>query len=130
MEDDPEHENDLQPVVIPIAGLADEEGEEWKQEIRVWLCQRHREDTAVLGQIAECETSYRTATGQQRLRFRLGPDVDSGVIAAQLPQVLAMHDASDGSEVWSCSREPPCDDQCLGRGEDAHDDGMGTCDAR
>ena len=72
-EDDPEHDDDLQPVVIPIAGIADEEGEEWTQEIRVWLCRRHREDTAVLGQIAERETRHRTATGQPRLRIRLGP---------------------------------------------------------
>jgi hypothetical protein len=31
--------------------------------------------------------------------------------------------------VWSCSREPPRGDQCLGRGQDAHDDSMGTCGA-
>jgi len=37
-----------------------------------------------------------------------GVDVDSGeLIAAQLPQVLVMHDASDGSQVRPCSREPP-----------------------
>jgi hypothetical protein len=55
-------------------------------------------------------------------------DIDSGdLIAAQLPQVLAMHDASDGSQVRSCSREPPRGDQYLGLGEDAHDDSMGTC---
>ena len=39
-------------------------------------------------------------------------NVDSGeLIAAQLPQVLVMHDASDGSEVWSCSRQPSRSDQ-------------------
>jgi hypothetical protein len=58
-------------------------------------------------------------------------DVDSGeLIAAQLPQVLVMHEASDGSQVRSCSREPPCGDQCLGWGQDAHHDSMGTCGAR
>ena len=58
-------------------------------------------------------------------------DVDSGeLIAAQLPQVLVMHDASDGSQVWPCSREPPRGDQCLGRGQDAHHDSMGTGGAR
>ncbi len=58
-------------------------------------------------------------------------DVDSGeLISAQLPQVLVMHDPSDGSQVRSCSREPPRGDQYFGRGEDAHHDSMGTCGAR
>ena len=57
--------------------------------------------------------------------------VDSGeLIAAQLPQVLVMHDPSNGSQVWSCSREPPRGNQDLGRGQDAHHDSMGTCGAR
>ena len=41
-----------------------------------------------------------------------------------------MHDASDGSQVRSYSREPPRGDQYLSRGEDAHDDSMGTYGAR
>ena len=54
-------------------------------------------------------------------------DVETGELsAAQLPQVLVMHDASDGSQVRSCSREPPRGDQCLGRSQDAHHDSMGT----
>ena len=57
-------------------------------------------------------------------------DVDSELIAAQLPQVLVMHDAADASQVRSCSREPPRGDQYLGQGQDAHHDSMGTCDAR
>ena len=58
-------------------------------------------------------------------------DVDSGeLIAAQLPQVLVMHDASDGSQVGACSGEPPRGDQYLGWGKDAHHDSMGTCGAR
>ena len=58
-------------------------------------------------------------------------DVDSGeLIAAQLPQVLVMHDASDGSEVGSCSREPSRGNQYLGLGKDAHHNSMGTCGAR
>jgi hypothetical protein len=58
-------------------------------------------------------------------------DVDSGeFIAAQLPQVLVMHDASHGSQVRSCSREPSRGAQYLSRGEDAHHDSMGTCGAR
>jgi hypothetical protein len=32
--------------------------------------------------------------------------------------------------VRSCSREPPRGNQCLGRGENAHDDSMGTGGAR
>jgi hypothetical protein len=44
-------------------------------------------------------------------------DVDAGeLIAAQLPQVLLMHDPSDGSQVRSCSREMPRGNQHLGRG--------------
>ena len=58
-------------------------------------------------------------------------DVDSGeLIAAQLPQILAMHDPSHGSQVRPCSREPPRGNQDLGRGQDAHHDSMGTCGAR
>ena len=57
-----------------------------------------------------------------------GADVGSGeLIAAQLPQVLVIHDASDGSRVGSCSRKPPRSDQCLGRGQDAHYHSMSTC---
>ena len=55
-------------------------------------------------------------------------DVGSGeLIAAQLPQVLVMHDASDGSEIWSCARESSCGNQRLGRIEDGHNDSMGMC---
>ncbi len=58
-------------------------------------------------------------------------DVDSGeLIAAQLPQVLVMHDARGGSEVGSCSREPPRRNQDLSWGQDAHHNSMGTCGAR
>ncbi len=61
----------------------------------------------------------------------VGADVDSGeLIAAQLPQVLVMHDPCHGSQVGSCSSEPPRGDQYLGRGQDAHHDSMRTCRAR
>jgi hypothetical protein len=30
----------------------------------------------------------------------------------------------------ACSRQPPCGDQDLGRGQHAHHDSMDTCDAR
>ena len=60
-----------------------------------------------------------------------GADVGTGeLIAAELPQVVVMHDASDGGQVRSCSREPPRGDQCLGRGQDAPHDSMGTGGAR
>ena len=52
-------------------------------------------------------------------------DVDSGeLIAAQLPQILLMHDHSHGSQVRSCSGEPPRGNQYLGRGQDAHHHSM------
>ncbi len=58
-------------------------------------------------------------------------DVDScELIAAQLPQVLVIHDASDGSQVRSCSREPPRGNQYLGRGQDAHHGSMTMCGTR
>jgi hypothetical protein len=60
-------------------------------------------------------------------------DADLGpgeLIAAQLPQVLGMHDASDSSQMGSCSREPPRGNQYLGRGQDAHHDSMSTRGAR
>jgi len=61
----------------------------------------------------------------------LDADVDSGeLIAAQLPQVLVAHDASDGSQVGFCSGEPPRGNQYLGRGKDAHHNSMGTRGAR
>jgi hypothetical protein len=60
-----------------------------------------------------------------------GADVDPGeLIAAQSPQILAMHNPRHGSQVRSCSREPPCGNQDLGRGQHAHYDSMGTCGAR
>jgi hypothetical protein len=58
-------------------------------------------------------------------------DVDTGeLIAAQLPQVLAMHDARDGRQMGSCSREPPRGNQYLSRCKDAHHTSMGTRGAR
>lgn len=58
-------------------------------------------------------------------------DVDSGeLIAAQLPQVFVMHDASDGSKVGACSGEPPRGNQDLSWRQDAHHHSMGTCGAR
>ena len=52
-------------------------------------------------------------------------DVDLGkLIAAQLPQIIVMHDPSHGDQVRPCSREPPRGDQYLGRGQDAHHDSM------
>jgi hypothetical protein len=61
----------------------------------------------------------------------IGADVDSGeLIAAQLPEVFLMHDASHGSQVRSCSREPSRGNQYLGRAQDAHHDSMSTCGAR
>jgi hypothetical protein len=58
-------------------------------------------------------------------------DVDSGeLIPAQLPWLLVMHDASNGSQVGPCPRKPPCRDQYLGRSQDAHHDSMGTCHTR
>ena len=58
-------------------------------------------------------------------------DIDTGeLIAAQPPQVLVMHDASDSSQMGSCSREPPRGNQYPGRGQDAHHDSMSTRGAR
>jgi hypothetical protein len=62
------------------------------------------------------------------------PAVDADIysaklIAAQSPQVLVMHDASDGSQMRSYSREPPRGNQDLGRGEDTHHHSMDTYDA-
>jgi hypothetical protein len=41
-----------------------------------------------------------------------------------------MRDASDGSQVRSCSREPPRGNPYLGRGQHAHHDSMSTSGAR
>jgi hypothetical protein len=58
----------------------------------------------------------------------VGADVDSGeLIAAQLPQMLLMHDPSNGNQVRSCSREPARRNQYLSRGKHAHHDSMGIC---
>jgi hypothetical protein len=58
-------------------------------------------------------------------------DVEPGeLIATQLPQVLLMHDASDGSQMRSCSREPPRGNQDLSRSKDAHHNSMSTGGAR
>ena len=61
----------------------------------------------------------------------INADVDSGeLLAAQLPQILAMRDASDGNQVRSCPREPPRGNQYLARGQHAHHDSMSTSGAR
>ena len=58
-------------------------------------------------------------------------DVDAGELtAAQLPQIFMTHDPGDGSQVRSCSREPPDGDQYVGRGQDVHHHSMSTCGAR
>ena len=57
-------------------------------------------------------------------------DADAELLAAQPSQVLVMHDASDGSQVRSCPREPPRSNQDLSRGQDAYSNSMGTCGAR
>jgi len=59
-----------------------------------------------------------TATPNQRTRISpaVDTDVESGeLIAAQLPLVLLMHDASQSSQAGSCSGEPPRGNQDLGR---------------
>ena len=62
------------------------------------------------------QPSARTSTGE--------------LITAQLPQILAMRDASHDSQVRPCPREPPGTNQRLGRGQDAHHHSMGTCGTR
>ena len=44
---------------------------------------------------------------------RYGRRLRIELIMAQLPQILVMHDASDGSQVGSCSGEPPHGNQYL-----------------
>ena len=54
-------------------------------------------------------------------------DVESSeLFAAQLPQVLVMHDGGEGSQMGLCSGEPSRGNQDLDPGEDAHHDSMGT----
>ena len=58
-------------------------------------------------------------------------DIESGeFIAAQLPEVLVMHDDSESGEVGSCSGEPLRGNQDLSWSQDAHPDSMGMCSAR
>jgi hypothetical protein len=74
-----------------------------------------------------------TATPNQRPRISpaVDTDVESGeLIAAQLPLVLLMHDASQSSQAGPCSGEPPRGNQDLSWGQDAHHNSMGTCGAR
>jgi hypothetical protein len=74
-----------------------------------------------------------TTTPNQRPRISPAVDtnIESGELsAAQPPQVLGMHDASESSQVGPCSREPPRGNQYLSRGQDAHHHTMGTCGAR
>ena len=58
-------------------------------------------------------------------------DVDSGELtAANLPQVLRVHDASESSQMRPRSRQPSRGNQDLSRGQDAHHNSMGTSGAR
>jgi hypothetical protein len=85
-----------------------------------------------LRQAARVPSKTLSATGRRRPQPRLTPGlkITLELIAAQVPQIVGMHDASDRSQVRSCSREPPRGNQCLGRGENAHDDSVGTGGAR
>ena len=71
-----------------------------------------------------------TTTPNQRPRISQPSDADvnSGeLIAAQLPQVLLVHDGSNGNQVGPGSCEPPRGNQHLSRGKHAHHDSMGMC---
>jgi hypothetical protein len=52
-------------------------------------------------------------------------DVEPGKLIA-VPQVLVMNDASDGSQMRSCSRELSRGNQALSRGKNAHHNTMST----
>jgi hypothetical protein len=61
----------------------------------------------------------------------INTDVNPGeLIAAKLPQILAMHDPGHGSQVRPRSRQPPRGNQDLGRGQYAHHTSMSTGGAR
>jgi hypothetical protein len=68
--------------------------------------------------------SSQARRGQGRLQ------ITGELIAAHLPQVLVMHDASHSSQARSCSREPPRGNQDHSWSQHAHQHGMGTCGAR
>jgi len=56
---------------------------------------------------------------------------DSGELsAAQLPQILKMHDASNRNHVGPRSCKPPRGNHDPGPGRDAHHNSMDTCGAR
>ena len=61
----------------------------------------------------------------------INTDVDPGeLIAAQLSQVLTMHDPGHSSQVRPRPCEPPRGKQNLGRGQHAHHTSMSTGGAR
>jgi hypothetical protein len=72
-----------------------------------------------------------TTTPNQRPRISQPPMRTSReLIAAQLPEIVVMHDASHDSQVRSCSGQLPGGDQALGRSQDAYHDSMGRHGAR
>jgi hypothetical protein len=83
-------------------------------------------------QAARVPSKTLSTTGRRRSQPRLTPGLKITIElgAAQLPQILGVDDAGDGSKVGSRSGEPPCGDQDLSRGQDAHNNSMGTCGAR
>jgi hypothetical protein len=62
----------------------------------------------------------RRTSGRGYPSHRCGRRLTGELIAAQLPQVLAMHDPGHGSQVRPRSREPSRGNQDLGRGQHAH----------
>ena len=69
------------------------------------------------------ELAVQALFGRGDAGVALDTDLGSGeLLAAQLLQVLGLHEASHGRQVRSYSREPPHGDQDLGRGQDAHHD--------
>jgi hypothetical protein len=67
---------------------------------------------------------HRSATATAADIPTIDADVDTELIAAQLPQILVMHDPSHGSQVRPCSRQLPGGNQDLGRGQHAHHTSM------
>jgi hypothetical protein len=91
---------------------------------------RGSSDRAATPRAAAWPRRRRRTSGRGYPSRRCGRRLTGELIAAKLPQVLGVHDASDGGQVGSCSGQPARGNQDLSRGQDAHHNSMGAYGAR
>ena len=99
----PDYQTLMLPVLRPSLRLLGDAAEHAAGSVIEALAVSPRRNAPVRGVASMTTPNQRPRISQPSRRTSTPVEI----IAAQLPQVLVMHDASDGSQVGSCSGEPP-----------------------